>query len=1232
MEYRLLGPLEVLDASGQKLHLGGAMQQSVLASLLLRADQTVALERIVDELWEEPPATAARTVQAYVSRLRHELPHGAIESRPGGYAVVLDGHEFDLHAFERLAGQGHAALAIGECERAASLLREAIALWRGPALAGLTSETLRREAERLEEGRLSVIEDRIEADLGSAQQREIVPELNALVAEHPFRERLRAQLMRALYRSGRPGDALALYRETRRLLVEELGMEPGAGLRELEQAILRQDAELEAPTLKRSVARAEPLARAPGPPLAQAAPREVRKTVTVLFCDVVDSTALGEGTDPEVLRALLARYFKQMKSIVELHGGTVEKFIGDAVMAVFGVPVAHEDDALRACRAALEMRESFPELGIEGRIGITTGEVVTGTEERLATGDAVNVAARLEQAAEPGQVFVGEPTLQLVHEEAEVEALEPLALRGKAEPVEAYRLRALHTVSRRHDLRFVGRAQEVAAIQEAWQRALTAKRCEVFTIVGEAGVGKSRLVAEALPTINARAVEGRCLSYGEGITYWPVVEVLKQLGSSSADERAAAAIAAVLGETDVPTSAEEIAWGFRKLLEQQAPLIVVFDDIQWGEETFLDLIEHLALLSSGSPILVLCIARTELNERRPGWTPLLRLQPLADDDVDELIGRRGPAELKERIARVASGNPLFVSEMLAMSFETNGEVEVPPTLRALLVARLDQLKPEERWLIERGAVEGEVFHSGAVQALAPEETRVTRTLSALVRKSLIRTDKPQLPGEDGFRFGHALLQEVAYEGITKSKRAELHERLAAWLDERGAEFVESDEIVGYHLEQAHRYRAELGPVDEAARELASRAADCLARAGGRAFVRNDMPAAAKLLGRAATLLERGDPGRAAILPELGAALGAVGDLARAEDVLAQAVAEARALEGANLVARAVAEQVLLRLFSDPEGRAQEARAEGERLIAALEGSDDDRALAKAWYLVGFANLNATQFADMDRAMSRSLEHADRAADLQQQSAAIQGLASATACGPTQVADGIVRLERLSERVPDGSQAEAGLLINLALLQAMAGRIGEARRLAGRGRAIFKELGMEIWGATNAIEVGSVERYAGDPAVAEPVLRKGCEALQRMGERAFLSTTSAFLAQTLYALERHEEADEWTHVSEEAAAPDDLLSQFVWRSVRAKVLARRGKLKDGERLAKEAVALAETGDMLACTGDALLDLAEVLRLANKDDEARSCIQRALGLYEQKGVVRMAERARALLAEL
>jgi predicted ATPase/DNA-binding SARP family transcriptional activator len=250
MEYRLLGPLEVLDGSGHKLTLGGGRQQSVLASLLLRADHTVALERLIDELWEEPPATAARTVQAYVSRLRHELPEGAIESRPGGYALLLNGDRLDLQSFEQTAEEGRAALASGDCERASQRLRQALALWRGPALAGLPSDALRREAARLEELRLQVLEDRLEADLRRGREREVVPELQALVAEHAFRERPRAQLMLALYRSGRSGDALEVYRETRRSLVEELGMEPGQELRQLEQAILRGDRTLDLPPEK----------------------------------------------------------------------------------------------------------------------------------------------------------------------------------------------------------------------------------------------------------------------------------------------------------------------------------------------------------------------------------------------------------------------------------------------------------------------------------------------------------------------------------------------------------------------------------------------------------------------------------------------------------------------------------------------------------------------------------------------------------------------------------------------------------------------------------------------------------------------------------------------------------------------------------------------------------------------------------------------------------------------
>ncbi len=276
----------------------------------------------------------------------------------------------------------------------------------------------------------------------------------------------------------------------------------------------------------------------------------------------------------------------------------MEKFIGDAVLAVFGVPQVHEDDALRACRAAVEMRDALPALGIKGRIGVNTGEVVTGTAERLVTGDAVNVAARFEQAAAPGEVLIGEMTHELVQGAVDAERVEPLDLKGKSEPVPAFRLLTARAApERRHDSTFVGRKRELGLLSEAWERAVGEQRCELVTVVGEPGIGKSRLAAEALASVGARVVRGRCLPYGAGITYWPVVEIVKQLDGLPVDPAAAAALRSLLGESDVGTSAEEIGWAFRKLLEEQAPLVVVFDDIQWGEESFLDLIEHVALLS-----------------------------------------------------------------------------------------------------------------------------------------------------------------------------------------------------------------------------------------------------------------------------------------------------------------------------------------------------------------------------------------------------------------------------------------------------------------------------------------------------------------------------------------------------------------------------------------------------------------------------------------------------------
>ena len=638
----------------------------------------------------------------------------------------------------------------------------------------------------------------------------------------------------------------------------------------------------------------------------------------------------------------------------------MEKFIGDAVMAVFGVPVLHEDDALRAVRAAVEMRDALPELGVEGRIGVTTGEVVTGTEERLATGDAVNVAARLEQAAQPGEILVGAETLALVRDAVEVELLEPLALKGKSERVPAYRLVALRQApGRRVDGVFVGRERELGLLREAFGRVVSDRSCQLFTLLGTAGVGKSRLVEEFLGSLDgARVVRGRCLSYGEGITYYPVVEVLLQLfgadpdtaiGELAADEAAARTLRALLGGEGVVTSTNEAAWAFRKLLETVAlatPLVVVFDDIHWGEPTFLELVEHVADLSRDAPILLLCVARTELLDRRVGWgggklnatTSLLEpLDALATDALIEALLAGGELDdaLRARIRDAAGGNPLFVEEMLALVRESgNGHVTVPPTIRALLAARLDQLEPSERGVLERGSVEGKEFHRGAVVALAPEQAAPDAQLMTLVRKDLIRPDRPTLPGEDAYRFRHLLICDAAYEALPKAVRAELHQLLALWLDERGADLVERDEIIGYHLEQAYRYKAELGQIDDTARALAAAAAERLGAAGRRAIERADVGAARYLLERTVALLP---PDVLDVVLELKLAqtLVMAGDPAEAVACAAR-TAERAAAAGDRLgELHARIEQVRLLAQTDPEGRFEELEALARGGAAAL---------------------------------------------------------------------------------------------------------------------------------------------------------------------------------------------------------------------------------------------------------------------------------------------------------
>jgi class 3 adenylate cyclase/tetratricopeptide (TPR) repeat protein len=981
-----------------------------------------------------------------------------------------------------------------------------------------------------------------------------------------------------------------------------------------------------------------------------AAEREYRKVVTLLFCDVVGSTALGESTDPEALRTLLGRYFDEMKAIVERHGGSVEKFIGDAVMAVFGVPQLHEDDALRAVRAAVEMRDALPELGVEARIGVNTGEVVVGTAERLATGDAVNVAARLEQAAGAGEVLLGSETTALVRDAVETEEL-VLELKGKSEPLVAHRLVSLQAqapgFARRFDAQLVGRERELRRLQEAFGQAGADGSCQLFTVLGSAGVGKSRLTAEFIGSVDgARVVRARCLPYGEGITYWPVVEVLKQLPPArelDLDPAAVSAIEGLLGDEPGVSSTEEIPWALRKLLESAAaaaPVVVVFDDIHWAEPAFLDLIEHVADLSRAAPILLLCLARPELLERRPGWgggklnATTVLLEPLSATQTDELLERLlGEAtlheELRERIRDAAEGNPLFVEEMVAL-VEASGddEITVPGTIQALLAARLDQLEPAERGVLERGSVEGRVFHRGAVQALAPDETQVESRLTGLVRKELVRPDKAQLIGEDAYRFRHLLIRDAAYEALPKATRAELHELFADWLGKHGTELVELDEILGYHLEQAHHYKTELGEPGEA---LGVRAAGRLASAGRRSLATGDGHGAANLLGRAAALAEPQGRDGVELLVELAWALADSGDLREARRRLEEAVELADSLDDRVLELRTLCELSNLRVTVDASFTAEEALELGRAAVDELEQLGDHAALAAAWNLVAMGeNLRGT-WTGVTAALEQVADHARLAGDRRRETETLYLIGPSIFWGPTPVSEGIRRAQAISEERAADTLVRAWASRALIGFYGMMGRFDEARALLEATRSVLGELGRTMDLYTLAFWSAPLELLAGDPVASEREAAAACEGLEAAGEQGWLSTMATMLAEALYAQGKLDEAEVAVRRSRETATSDDFNAQSLWRGSLARILARREQFEEAEQLAREAVEIIDRSDELSHQGDLRVGLAEVLRLAGRTDESIPVLEQALERYEQKENRVSADATRALLAE-
>jgi class 3 adenylate cyclase/tetratricopeptide (TPR) repeat protein len=985
-----------------------------------------------------------------------------------------------------------------------------------------------------------------------------------------------------------------------------------------------------------------------GAALPSETPADVRKIVTVVFCDLVGSTALGERTDPEVLRELMSHYHAELRGILERHGGTVEKFVGDAAMAIFGLPQVHEDDAIRAVRSAVEMRDAVVGLGLEVRIGVNTGEVVAGIGETLATGDAVNVAARLEQIAASGEVLIGSATERLARDVIRAEAVEPLTLKGKSEPVPAFRVLGLlddvPAFTRPIDAPFVGRSEELERLERVLAATVETRTPQLATIVGPPGIGKSRLARELLGRAEARILVGRCLSYGEGITYWPLAEIVSQVGDVRAAlggdgdaDLVAARVDAAVGSGGTTATPEEIAWGFRKLLEAMAvrrPLVVVFDDIHWAEPVLLDLIEYVAAFAQDVPLLVLCMARPDLFELRPTWTTprpnatLVTLDPLSGSDSETLVVLLGrvPAEARTRIAEAAEGNPLFVEQLVAMQAESgDGELEVPPTLQALLAARIDRLAEPERAVVERGSVEGRLFHRGAVAALLPEPARqeVGGHLLTLVRKELIRPDRATLPGDDGFRFGHILIRDAAYEAIPKRQRAALHERFADWLVSRMGDDA-PDEIVGYHLEQAFRYGAELGAPEPA---LGERAAERLARAGHAARARRDVGAAVNLLGRAVELLPDGSP-RPGLLVGLGDALHVAGDVARAQAVLEEAASIAAAAGDRHAEWLARIGLASIRLDSEPEGAAEAGLREGHAAVAAPETVEDHEVLARAWDLIGEGHNIRGEVAEWQRASELALTHARQSGDVMLEVAIALHSAGPIVYGPVPVQEGLRYADDVLVRLGDAPEIQSFAQHVHAHMRARLGEFDGAFEAVTAWRRHKRELGQEAMYAATAGCAWDVCLWAGDWGQGEEVLREAHALLERMGKKSHLSTISADLGEAVYRQGRFDEAERLSEMSEDLGASDDVYNEARWRRLQAKVLAARGDLGRAEELARQAVGIAGGAGFLDDAALAWLDLAEILQAAG-DPGAHPAAGEALALFERKGNLVGARRARAFL---
>jgi DNA-binding SARP family transcriptional activator len=1248
--FRILGPFEVLS-EGARVPVTGPRVQAILALLLLEPGREVSMETLLDVVWgDEAPPTARTAMQVHISKLRKWLasagfPDALVTSR-ASYELRIPPDSVDAFAFKRLVEEGGKLLGAGDNERAIEALERALSLWRGSPLTGI-------DLPGLAPGVLNELEDlhdramvlRFEAELAMGHHAEIVPDLGRARADRPLDERVAELAALALYRSGRQADALAELSALRHSLSEELGMEPGAAISELERKILGAD-----PSLR------------PEEPQ-EALAKETRKTVTVV------ALRLPSG-DPEDVRASTAAVADIFEGVVSSLGGWCPPASSGRLLAVFGVPAVHEEDAERAVKTADALSRLAQAMGVDTKLAVATGEVlveVAGDEVQLLTHDPIEVADQLARKARAGEVLLGVATQRLTQTIAAVDPSPMLVLDDEDSPLVAYRLVDVAEARSTQRLRapLVGRDHEMTRLSDAARRALEERRPTLLTVLGAAGVGKSRLVDSFVAGLGDRVevAVGRCLPYGRDMGMWPVAQVVRSIagvsetsGAGSAARRLNAFVAdepdgeilgeqlrALLGLTDRNPAPDETSWAIRRFLEVAAtrrPLVVLLEDLHWADDSLLDLIGYASSTASDVPVVFVGTARGELIDRRPGWgttganAVTIRLEPLEPADADELLNRLlGTSELdldaRARIASVAEGNPLFLEETVAMLIddghlsEKEGrwepaadlhDVPLPPTVKALLEARVDLLDVTERDVLEAAAIVGREFSDEDLEDLRPDEDAagVTAALDALCRRDFLQLHRFTKPGSRWYAFRHMLLREVVYGAIPKEMRARDHERFGRGsIDRAGERLPEIQEIVGYHLETAYQLRSGIGRRDDPERaELGRLAATHLLAAGRRAYGRDDLSAAASLYGRALVCVAPGDPLRGEIARRRAATLFDLGDFDNALETMDEAIADAGRRGDETLRLHLELERMNAETYLGTKG-ANQARELAESAIEVLTGPEQIASRARAFRLLGEALFQQGRHEEANEAFLEGWRLAEEAGDERELAFRPQlvGLH-----GPAPLSTFIEQCERF---IMESSRLRPETLVRLALAYALAGDDDLARVKIAEGLARADDIGGTFRVADARVHAGVAHLYMDDAPAALDELEGAVRDLSTLGETSVRSTAGAYLGEALHRLGRLDESYEAAMRSREVATADDQATQMGWRQVAAKVHADRGRMDEAVRLMDEAVAIADETDFVNMAAFVHLDAADVYLAAGlraRADEERS---KALALFESKG---------------